>query len=244
MTPFIELFASVPRQGPGLAKDVTWAVETAGAEDATRACDAGCGTGADTASLAAAMRGAAVVACEKDAGLIAAAQERHAGNARITVRQGNMAALSALPEAPFDFIWCAGAIYFLGTVAGLRGFLGAMAPGGAVAFSAPVYFTDQPSGAARAFWMDVPVPTEAELRAQVAEAGYVLVADRPVTNAGWQALYTPLMNEIARRRAAGATEEMEAVMATMEAEKATWEQVKRETGYQLVVARPANPKET
>ena len=237
MSAFIELFAAVPRQGPGLAKDVAWAVAQAGAEGAGSVCDAGCGNGGDCAALLEAMPGAQVVGCEKDAGLLAAARARHEGVDRLRLVPGDMAALEAVEGAPFDFIWCAGAIYFLGTVKGLRLFSKALKPGGAVAFSAPVYFADAPSEAARAFWMDVPVPAEAELRAQVAEAGYELVADRAVSNAGWQALYRPLGEEIARRRAEGASAEMEAVMATMEAEAAAWAKVKRETGYQLVVAQ-------
>ncbi|WP_213548559.1 class I SAM-dependent methyltransferase [Vannielia litorea] len=238
MSAFIDLFASVPRQGPGLAKDVAWAVAQAGAEGARAVCDAGCGNGGDTEALLAVMPRAQVVACDKDAGLLKAAEARLAGAARVRVGEGDLAALEALYEAPFDFIWCAGAIYFLGTVKGLRGFREALSPGGVVAFSAPVYFK-APSPEARAFWMDVPVPSEAELRAEVAEAGYELIADRPLTNAAWAALYTPLKEEIARRRAAGASAEMEKVMAAMEQEAALWGRVKRETGYQLVVARLA-----
>ncbi len=238
MSAFLELFSAVPRQGPGLAKDVAWAVAQAGASGAESVCDAGCGTGGDTEALLAAMPGARVVACDKDPTLLKAAEARLAGQDRVRVGTGDLAALEKLPEAPFDFIWCAGAIYFLGTVKGLRGFREALKPGGTVAFSAPVYFR-KPSAEAQGFWMDVPVPTEAGLRAEVSEAGYELVADRPLTNAAWAALYTPLMAEIARRRAAGASAEMEGVMAAMEQEAALWGRVKRETGYQLVVARLA-----
>ncbi|WP_168222991.1 trans-aconitate 2-methyltransferase [Oceanicola sp. D3] len=237
MSAFLELFASVPRQGPGLAKDVAWAVAEAGAGEALKVCDAGCGTGGDTEALLAAMPGANIVACDKEETLLEAARARLAGEARVRVGPGDLAALETLPEAPFDFIWCAGAIYFLGTVNGLRGFRKALRAGGAVAFSAPVYFRSDASVDARAFWMDVPVPTEAELRAEVAEAGYELIADRPLSNAAWAALYSPLKAEITRRRDAGATPEMESVLAAMEQEMALWSRVKRETGYQLVVAR-------
>ncbi len=238
MSAFLELFSAVPRQGPGLAKDVAWAVAQAGSECALSVCDAGCGNGGDTAALLAAMPEAQVVACDKDATLLKAAGARHFGVPRLRVGTGDLAALEALPEAPFDFIWCAGAIYFLGTVKGLRGFRKALKPGGVVAFSAPVYFSP-PSPEAQGFWMDVPVPDEAELRAQVAEAGFELIADRPLSNAAWAALYMPLKKEISRRRAEGADAEMEGVMAAMEQEMARWARVKRETGYQLVVARLA-----
>ncbi|MCO6382288.1 trans-aconitate 2-methyltransferase [Oceanicola sp. 502str15] len=237
MSAFLELFSSVPRQGPGLAKDVAWAVAQAGAEVASRVCDAGCGTGSDTEALLAAMPEAQVMACDKDATFLEAAQTRLNGPPRVRVGPGDLAALNDLPEAPFDFIWCAGAIYFLGTVKGLRDFRKALKAGGAVAFSAPVYFKSGASAGARAFWMDVPVPTQGELRAEVAEAGYELIADRPLSNAAWSALYTPLKAEIARRRGEGASEEMEGVMAAMEQEMALWSRVKLETGYQLVVAR-------
>ncbi len=57
---------------------------------------------------------------------------------------------------PFDLIWSAGALYFLGVTDGLTGWRAALAPGGAVAFSEPCFFTDTPSDAARAFWDGYP----------------------------------------------------------------------------------------
>jgi SAM-dependent methyltransferase len=41
---------------------------------------------------------------------------------------------------PFDLIWCAGAVYFIGIERRLRAWRGRAAPGGAIAFSEPVLF--------------------------------------------------------------------------------------------------------
>src|SRR5690606_40444559 len=60
---------------------------------------------------------------------VAGARVRTAAyGSRVTVREGDMAEVTG----PYDFIWCAGGIYFLGVTEGLRIWRRALAPGGRV----------------------------------------------------------------------------------------------------------------
>ena len=52
MEAFFLLHRDLPREGPGAPEDVKWAVDLAGTHGEARVCDAGCGPGADTETLA------------------------------------------------------------------------------------------------------------------------------------------------------------------------------------------------
>ncbi|SDE23749.1 Methyltransferase domain-containing protein [Salipiger thiooxidans] len=91
---FVTLYARLDRQGPGLAGDVLWALERLGIEGTVRVCDAGCGTGADCATLARELPSGEVEGIEAIPAFVAAAEARLRGlpNARVSV--ADMAALS------------------------------------------------------------------------------------------------------------------------------------------------------
>jgi hypothetical protein len=144
----------------------------------------------------------------------------------------------ATAEGPFDLIWCAGALYFLGVTSGLAAFRPRLAEGGAIAFSEPCHFTDAPSDEATAFWEGYPTRAEAKLRAEIEVAGYRILATRRISDAAWDAYYTPLLARAAALRP-GADPDLLRVILAAEAEAALWQRVKGETGYLLVIARPA-----
>jgi hypothetical protein len=144
----------------------------------------------------------------------------------------------ATAEGPFDLIWCAGALYFLGLSSGLAAFRPRLAETGAIAFSEPCLFTDTPSDEARAFWEGYPARTEARLLADTEGAGYSILATRRLSDAAWDAYYTPLLARAAALRAHADPDLLRVILAA-EAEAALWSRVKAETGYLLVLARPA-----
>lgn len=235
---FFVVHQDLPREGPGVPDDVHWAMALAGIAPDAVICDAASGPGGDIAALLTHVPQGRVVAIDKRDGFIAQAKERTAGDPRVTARTGDMAEMHQLPEAPFDAIWCAGALYMLGTKPGLRAFVGALKPGGIVAFSAPCFFTEPPTQAAMDFWGgDLSVVTGLDdLRAQVDAAGYDLLGDRPVPEAAWEAYYQPIEARIAQLRP-GADARLTAALDENAAEATAWRQVREQTGYQLVVAR-------
>ena len=141
MSAFFTLYTGLYREGPGEPADVAWAAELAGLEPDARICDAGCGSGADIPALLATAPKGRVTAVDSHAPFIEALRIRTGEDRRVTAYAGNMAKI----KGPFDLIWSAGALYFLGTVKGLKAWRPALAKRGAVAFSEPCFFTDQPS---------------------------------------------------------------------------------------------------
>jgi trans-aconitate methyltransferase len=227
---FYHLYSGLPRVGPGEPADVGWALDVAGTPQGARILDAGCGPGGDTGTLLE-HPGAMVTAVDAHAPFVEELRARHPA---VTAFAGDM----ATAEGPFDLIWCAGALYFLGITSGLAAFRPRLAEGGAIAFSEPCHFTDTPSGEAIVFWEGYPARTEAKLRDEVEVAGYRILATRRLSDAAWDAYYAPLTARAAALKPGAAPDLLE-VIGAAEAEAALWNRVKGETGYLLVVARPA-----
>lgn len=226
---FFTLHADLPREGPGEPADVAWAARIAGIAPDARICDAACGPGADIPALLAAAPQGHVTAIDATAHFVTDAQV-HAGP-NVTVRQGDMADL----DGPFDMIWCAGALYFLGVTEGLIKWREALVPGGVVAFSEPCWFTDTPTETS--FWEGYDTGTEAQIAARVADAGYETLATRRLSDAAWEAYYTPMDARIAALRES-ADAELNKVLDEGVKEAADWRRLKQDTGYLLCVVRP------
>ncbi len=232
---FLTIYADLAREGPGAAADVGWALSVAATPAQARICDAGCGSGADTVTLAKERPLAQIEAVDKITQFVEAARRRTAPfGARVQVREGDMADLSG----PYDLIWCAGAIYFLGVSEGLRLWRKALAPSGAVAFSEPCLLP-RPSQAALAFWAaEYPQITDvAGIRARVAAAGYRVLGEQMQVGDAWEAFYVPMGKRIAKLRpeASGALSE---ALDKAEAEIARWKAAPSEIAYALMVVAP------
>jgi trans-aconitate methyltransferase len=227
---FHHLYADLPRAGPGEPDDIRWALATAGTPQGARILDAGCGPGGDIATLLE-HPGAAITAVDSHPPFIETIRARHP---QITAFAGDM----ATAEGPFDLIWCAGALYFLGLASGLAAFRPRLADTGAIAFSEPCLFTDTPSDEATAFWEGYPARTETRLRDDVEGACYRILATRRLSDAAWDAYYAPLVARAAALRPNASPDLLRVILAA-EAEAALWSRVKGETGYLLVLARPA-----
>lgn len=232
---FFKLHSGLPREGPGEAADVTWAARTAGLAADARILDAGCGPGADIAALREAAPQGHVRAVEKVPHFVAEAQARVGGDPGVEVLEGDMMAQSG----PFDFIWCAGAVYFVGVRQALEGWRRSLAPGGRIAFSQVCWFTFEPPQRARDFWASYPAMTdEAGVRTAVRAAGYRILGERRLSDVAWEAYYGPLDRAIAalRPEADGA---LAAVLDEAEEEAAIWRDMRDGFGYTLFVTAPA-----
>ncbi len=237
MTPdpsFFTLHRDLPREGPGQAEDVHWALYAAAVPEEARIADLACGPGADTRTLAKARPRARIEAVDRMAHFAAAARAATAPWAgRVTVRVGDMAQVSG----PYDLIWCAGGLYFLGVTEGLRLWRAALAPGGLVAFSEPC-LPPRPSAAARAFWAGYPAVTGiGGIRERVAAAGYRVLGERMVIGAAFRDYYEPLARRIALLRP-GAEPALAAVLDAAEAEIARWHAAPDDIAYALMVVAP------
>lgn len=231
---FLTIYTDLAREGPGAAADVGWALSVAATPAQARICDAGCGSGADTVTLAKLRPEGQVDAVDKINHFVRAAQERACPfGARVQVRAGDMADL----DGPYDLIWCAGALYFLGVTEGLAGWRKALAPGGAVAFSEPCLLP-RPSDAARAFWAEYPQITDmAGIRARVAAAGYRVLGEQMQIGDAWEAYYVPMEKRIKALRP-GATGALARALDEAQAEIDRWRAAPSEIAYALMVVAP------
>lgn len=233
---FFEVHKDLPREGPGSAEDVAWAVALAGLPEGAVICDAAAGPGADVATLAQAVPGAQVLAFDRHDGFVAQMRARFSGTPGITVVKADLAKVADLPQAPFDMIWCAGALYFLGLQNGLEVMRGALKPGGVLAFSEPCYFDMDPGAAPSAFWEGYPTRDRAGIAGAVAAAGFEVLGTRDISDESWEAYYRPMEARIAMLRAQGDPRLTEMLdLCAQEAED--WRRVRAETGYLLTVAR-------
>lgn len=223
---------SLPREGPGDAESLAWAVEMAEVGPAPRVLDAGCGPGADIGPMLELRPAAAIRAVDKRRPFVDAVAARWGNDPRVTAATGDMTA----EPGPFDLIWCAGAAYIPGLEAALAAWSRALASGGALAFSEPAYFTETPSAGAIAFWEGADVRPAAAMPARLAAAGWTHVAGQRLSDAAWEAYYQPIEAR-ARDWRPGADPTLAAGLDRELAEAARWRAVAAETGYLVTVAR-------
>lgn len=228
---FFTVHDGLPREGPGEAADVAWALDVAGTPEDAAILDAGCGPGADLLTLTEMRPGARVVGIEAHAPFAEAARARLGGRAE--VRVGDMAA----PGGRWDLIWCAGALYFLGIEAGLAAWRDALAPGGAVAFTEPFLAADAKPGSA-AIWEGYAATDEDGIAARVHAAGWRVEASRRIGSAAWEAYFGPLEARVAALRPL-ADEGLSDALDAQSREIALWRADPGGIGYAQFVVRPA-----
>jgi trans-aconitate methyltransferase len=232
---FFTVHRDLPREGPGEAADVAWALARARLPEGAAICDAGAGAGGDVPALLA-VPGARVLAVDATGSFVAQIRTRFGDAPRLRAEVFDMARLADHPSAPFDMIWCAGALYFLGLEAGLATMRGALHRGGVLAFSEPAFFTDAPSARAVALWQGYATRSEAGIAAAVGEAGFAVLGTRRLSDAAWEAYFAPMEARIAALRP-GADAALADMLDLCAAEAELWRAVRDETGYLLTVAR-------
>jgi trans-aconitate methyltransferase len=233
---FFTVHRDLPREGPGLADDVAWAGRLSAVPRDGYVCDAGCGPGGDLAALRQLVPEGRVDGLETVAHFVEAATVRFADDPSVRIIQGSMENLTG----PYDLIWSAGAVYFLGVTTALNAWRSALTGTGAVAFSHPCLFTSSPSKAALAFWEGEPgsICTEGTTRAEIVAAGWQVLAARPLTDEAWAAYYDPMLARCDKLEAAGVSDTVASAIAAARVEAASWRAVAQETGYMLYVVRP------
>ncbi|BCA80497.1 class I SAM-dependent methyltransferase [Desulfuromonas sp. AOP6] len=205
MALFLDLFESLPRQGPG---------SPACAERALRLCrelppvprilDLGCGTGAQTLYLAELTAGT-ILAIDSHAPSIERLQETLAERGlsrRVKARVGDMAQLE-LPPASFDLIWSEGALYNIGMERALPICFEFLRPGGYLAFTDAVWRQGNPPEEVRnAFEKEgATLGWAAEVAAAIAKGGFELLDHFTLPyEAWWDDFYTPMLARIEAMR--------------------------------------------
>ncbi|WP_300513473.1 class I SAM-dependent methyltransferase [Aliiroseovarius sp.] len=231
---FFTLHCDVPREGPGDAASVAWAMDLAGRARDARILDAGAGPGADIAGLLTGAPEGHVTAIEAHAPFVERIRTAWAGDARVTAHVGDM----GQPGGPYDFIWCAGALYFLGITDGLKAWRDVLTPGGAIAFSELTLFAEHADPDVLTLREGYPAFAGLDtLKSRIDAAGYELLGLRQLPDAAWEAYFQPLETRIAMLRP-GADDNLTAVLDEQAAEIALWRRARDQFGYTLAVVRP------
>ena len=236
MEAFFKLHRDLPREGPGAPEDVAWALGPLDLPKQARIADVACGPGGDIAALLDAVPEAHLTALDKTPHFVEAARAAWGSDPRVTVLKANMKVIAN----PYDLIWCAGAVYFMGVEVALKAWRKSLLPQGAIAFSEACWFTDARSERATSLWARE-YPTmmdEAGVRDQITAAGYEIIAQRRLDDAAWEAYYGPLMarSDLLRSDADIALID---VLDAAEEEAACWRAHRGEFGYLLSVVVPA-----
>ncbi len=236
MHAFFHLHRDLPREGPGCRDDLDRALAFAEIPRGARVLDAGCGPGADVEGLLAHAPEGSVLAVDPHLPFVEQVRARYAGDRRVRAEAIGMEDA----VGPFDLVWCAGALYFLGLDAGLPVLRSKLGPGGVLAFSHPCWFVEAPSEDALAFWQGegVSLSDTAGVLGAVAAAGFEVLGSFPVSDASWEAYYGPLEARI-EALSPTADDALQGALEEGRQEAAGWRRVKRETGYLQVVARRA-----
>lgn len=222
----IRLFTGLDRKGPGTEATTLRAL---------RACrplpshpdvlDLGCGSGASTLVLARAL-GVPVTAVDACGPFLDELQQR----ARLQGLQDQVRPMSLdfhqlpFPPGSFDLVWSEGAIFCVGWEAGLAAWKPLLRPGGFMALTEAVWFTETPPLRAKAAWerWNPAMGTMAQAAAVAQAQGFDVVEAFQVPSEAWWEYYRPLEQQCLARKddprvaeiAAGCLEEIEVYRET------------------------------
>ncbi|MEZ0369533.1 MAG: class I SAM-dependent methyltransferase [Candidatus Sericytochromatia bacterium] len=199
MNLFSQVFASLPRQGPGSEACTLRGLDSLRPylPPAAQVLDIGCGSGSQTVTLAQALPEARITAVDLSAQLLSLlqVQARMQGlDAHIEVMQADMGQLPFDPGS-FELIWSEGALYILGLEAGLSQWRPLLKPGGCLGFTHIAWLTNRPAAAAKSFWArEYPaISGRRQVRATIAALDLNLLAEFVLpAQAWWQDYYAPL----------------------------------------------------
>ena len=240
---FLDVFLSIPRQGPGSRASTTRALAACSElPSAPRVLDIGCGAGTQTLDLAGRI-GGEIVAVDRFEEAIAVLRRRleaaRLGD-RVTTVVADVATLE-FPPGRFDLVWSEGALYNLGIPAALRLLRPWLAPRGWLAFTDLVWTVAAPPDALAATMREeYPEMSDlATLLERVDAAGFDVATHFTLPAEDWWTdFYTPMLATLDARRERHAGDAATlAILDRIRAEPESHEENARSFAYEFVIAR-------
>ncbi len=242
---FFAVHHNLPREAPGnrastlRALEMALAVAPGGFREVV---DVGCGPGAATLDLAAALPASRLLALDLHEPFLRdlTARAARAGCAgRVAPVRGEMQRLP-LAAACIDLLWCEGAAYLMGVTEALESWRPLLRPGGVCAFTEAVWLRNDPPEPVRACWAEYPGMTDvAACRELIRTGGYRLIGDFVLPpDAWWTDYYDPMNARLAalEPRVLGEPEAMAVIDACRE-EIDCYRRFSDWYGYAFFVAR-------
>jgi ubiquinone/menaquinone biosynthesis C-methylase UbiE len=239
----VELHEGLDRLGPGDTQSTLRALRLCSElPPKPNILDAGCGTGAQTLTLAKNTEGT-ITATDLMPSFLSTATERVAASglqSRVTTQVADMGSLP-FAEGEFDLIWSEGAIYIIGFDTGLAAWRRFLKPGGYLVVSEASWFQPSPPEELADYWAEgYPGMRRAEANADAAQAeGWEVVATFNLPDLAWTGgYYAPLRERLEefRRRHAG-DEEALGVAAMTDREMELFDAYSDYYGYAFYVLR-------
>ena len=176
---FLDLYGRLPRAGPG--SDAATRKALAMVPDGPRrtVLDLGCGPGAQTLSLAAALPDSILVALDILPSMVEEVRRRiaEAGiGGRVFATIGDMGS-PPVPPCSQDLIWCEGAIYSLGVADALLRWKPLLTGRGCIAFTEAIWLQPDPPEEVRRWWSEeYPALTDtAGVRDAIRASGFLML---------------------------------------------------------------------
>jgi SAM-dependent methyltransferase len=232
-----QFFKGFPRKGPGSESSTRRALAHCALGPAPAVADFGCGSGAATLVLAQDLQ-VPVLGLDADGrsldDLWHFARARGLSD-RVRPTCADMAD-PGLPPGSLDLLWSEGAISSLGWERGLAAWRDLVRPGGFLAITDAVWFTDDPPAPAKAFWQAwypamATVPRQLQA---VRDQGLEVVAHFPLPSADWWAYFEPVA---ARCREWAGRAEFADLCAGMCSEMDHYRRYGHSYGYEFIIMR-------
>ena len=197
-----KIFEGLPRQGPGDDRCTKKAFELSGMKTKDgEILDIGCGSGMQTIALATLCRECMITAVDIHQSFLDDMNERAE---KATLRSRIKTVCASMDELPFekekfDLIWAEGSIFIIGIETGIKKWKSLLKPGGKIAFTDAVWFTDTPSPEVETFWQqEYPdIKREDEVCRILESEGFSNIKTfRLPDSAWWDDYYTPLEKRI------------------------------------------------
>lgn len=239
----IELHQGLSRLGPGSEASTREAFSLCRTlPEAADILDVGCGSGAQTRTLAALNPGRIVAVDLFDdflAALASRVRQQQLQN-RVSMVQADMQMLP-FAKASFDLIWSEGAVYLMGFDRALQNWRSLLRPGGFLAITELSWFGDKKPAELQVFWAEnyPGMRDEAQNSAAACALGWESVGGFRLPWSDWaDGYYRPLRRRLAefRKRHVGNEDALTVADAT-EREMTLMERYAADCGYRFYVLR-------
>lgn len=240
----IDFYLNIPRQGPGSAKETLKALEYTGLGSLQnlKVADVGCGTGAQTLTLAENLNGH-ITAVDLFPEFLNALDE----NARKSDLQNriktDMQSMDKLPyeKDSFDLIWSEGAVYIMGFEEGLKSWRPLIREGGFLVVSEISWFTESRPSELEKYWENAyaEMDTVENKEKVIKKHGYDLVSSFMIPEYCWlDNYYNPIRNYLPKFIEKYPYEKAaKDLVEEMEIEIAIYDKYKKYFGYAFYIAR-------
>jgi ubiquinone/menaquinone biosynthesis C-methylase UbiE len=236
------IFEGLPRQGPGSDACTSRALGLIPGNPLD-ILDIGCGSGKSTLVLARLSPHSKITAVDIYQPFLDDLSERAKKeklDAGITTVRASMDDLP-FPDSAFDLIWSEGAAYIMGFKEALLSWKKFLKPGGYMAVSECVWFTETPSNESLAFFNEIypAIMHEQKVKALIEELGYeVLGVFRLPDNAWLDEYYNPLSRKLKILRQKYKDDaEVQVILDSMDNEMKIFRSHSREYGYSFFIMR-------